>query len=85
MGKTIVVFIERAENNYSAFSNDLPGCVATGQTIEETLENMSEAIRWHLEAMAEEEVTKHHYFTLESLEYRGKLNMPKRDDSLIPA
>ncbi len=30
------IVIERAENNYSAYVPDLPGCIATGATVEET-------------------------------------------------
>ena len=43
------IIIEKAENNYSAYSPDLPGCVATGDTIEETNANMRIAIRMHIE------------------------------------
>jgi predicted RNase H-like HicB family nuclease len=46
-----LVIIERAENNYGAYSPDLPGCVATGDTIEEVEQNMREAIEFHLEGM----------------------------------
>lgn len=43
-----VIVIENAGKNYSAFSPDLPGCTATGKTVEETEENMREAIKMHL-------------------------------------
>jgi len=46
-----VVIVEKAENNYSAYSPDIPGCVATGKTIEETLERMKEAIEFHIESL----------------------------------
>ncbi len=39
-------------SNYSAWSPDLPGCVATGDTIEETVSQMREAIAFHLEGLA---------------------------------
>lgn len=39
------VIFERAENNWAAYVPDLPGCMTTGRTIEETRENMREAIR----------------------------------------
>ncbi len=45
------VVIEKAENNYAAFVPDLPGCVATGRTEDETLEQIAEAIDFHLEGM----------------------------------
>ena len=46
-----LVIIERGENNYSAYSPDLPGCVATGESVEEVETNMREAIDFHLEGM----------------------------------
>ena len=46
------IVIEKASTNYSAYSPDLPGCVTTGDTIEETRRNMAEAIRVHLENIA---------------------------------
>jgi len=48
MQKYLVV-IEKAENNYSAFSPDVLGCVATGKTIEKTIKNMKDALEFHLE------------------------------------
>ncbi len=41
-------------SNYSAWSPDLPGCVATGQTLEEVEKQMREAIAFHLQGLAEE-------------------------------
>jgi len=43
--------IEKAENNYAAYVPDLPGCVATGDTIEETEQRIREAIEFHLRGM----------------------------------
>ena len=40
--------------NYSAWSPDLPGCAATGATIEECEAEMREAIAFHLEGLAED-------------------------------
>ncbi|MGH7998737.1 MAG: type II toxin-antitoxin system HicB family antitoxin [Brasilonema sp.] len=48
------IVIEKATNNYSAYVPDLPGCVATGLTIEETKEQIKEAIAFHLEGLREE-------------------------------
>jgi len=48
------VVIEKADGNYSAYSPDLPGCIAVGDTIEETQHNMAEAMRLHLEGMLED-------------------------------
>ncbi|MGB3207567.1 MAG: type II toxin-antitoxin system HicB family antitoxin [Crinalium sp.] len=47
------IIIEKAENNYSAFSPDVPGCIAVGDTVEETLQEMEEAIEFHLEGLKE--------------------------------
>ncbi|TAM95728.1 MAG: type II toxin-antitoxin system HicB family antitoxin [Chitinophagaceae bacterium] len=41
--------IEKADYNYSAFSPDIPGCGTVGDTIEETLKNLKEAIELSLE------------------------------------
>lgn len=49
-----LVVIERTPNNFSAFSPDLPGCVATGATEEEVQTRMREAIRMHLDGMKED-------------------------------
>ena len=38
------IVMERAENNYAAYVPDLPGCIATGQTVEETEQLIREAI-----------------------------------------
>ncbi len=51
-----LIVIEKAENNYSAYSPDLPGCVATGHTREETEKNMHEAIKFHLKGMKEDQI-----------------------------
>ncbi len=48
------IVIEKAENNYAAYIPDLPGCVATGKTIEETEHQIREAIELHLRGMRED-------------------------------
>ena len=45
------VVIERAPSNYSAYVPDLPGCVATGATIEEVEREIREAIELHIEGL----------------------------------
>ena len=45
------VVIEKAEANYSAYVPDLPGCVATGETLAETEAEIREAIRFHIEGL----------------------------------
>jgi predicted RNase H-like HicB family nuclease len=46
--KRYFLVIEKTGNNYPAFSPDLPGCIATGKTVEETEERMHKAIEMHL-------------------------------------
>lgn len=53
MRQYLVVY-EKAGNNYSAYVPDLPGCVACGDTLEETEQLMRGAIELYLEALAEE-------------------------------
>lgn len=48
------VVIEQAANNYSAYVPDLPGCAATGHTIEEVEAQIREAIAFHLEGLRED-------------------------------
>ena len=59
MEKYLVV-IEKAKNNYSAFSPDVWGCIATGNSVEETLIQIREALQMHLESMSSdgEEIPK---------------------------
>lgn len=53
MHKFLIV-IEKAKGNYSAYSPDLPGCVATGKTRSEVEENMYQAIKLHIEGLKED-------------------------------
>jgi predicted RNase H-like HicB family nuclease len=48
------IVIENAGGNYSAYVPDLPGCVATGATIQETEQAIREAIEFHLEGLRED-------------------------------
>ena len=48
------VVIEKAAGNYSAYVPDLPGCVATGSTIEEVETEIREAIELHLDGLRED-------------------------------
>lgn len=41
-----LVIVEKAPSNFSAYSPDVPGCVATGKTIDETLREMKEALEF---------------------------------------
>lgn len=51
-----LVIIEKTKTGYSAFSPDLPGCIATGATKEEIEKNMREAISFHVYGMLQEEI-----------------------------
>ena len=48
------IVIERAEANFSAYVPDLPGCVATGATVEETEAQIREAIEFHLAGLRDD-------------------------------
>jgi predicted RNase H-like HicB family nuclease len=50
------IVIEKAENNYSAYVPDLPGCVATGATVEEAEAQIREAMEFHLDGLREDGV-----------------------------
>ena len=52
--RRFLVVIEKTENNYSAYSPDLPGCVATGATREECEYNMHEALDMHVKGLVED-------------------------------
>ena len=52
--KRYAIVIEHGENNLSAYVPDLPGCVATGVTVEETEREIREAIDVHLRGMRED-------------------------------
>jgi len=49
-----LIVIEKAKGNYSAYSPDLPGCVATGKTREEAERNMHEAVEVHVQGIIED-------------------------------
>jgi predicted RNase H-like HicB family nuclease len=48
------IVIEQADGNYSAYAPDVPGCVATGATIEEVQQAMHEALVFHLQGRREQ-------------------------------
>jgi len=67
-----LVVIEKADGNYSAYSPDIPGCVAVGDTLEEVSLNMREAIEFHLHGLIEDKLpipepnTKAEYLAVEA-------------------
>ena len=50
MRKYAVVF-EKSANNWAGYVPDLPGCVTTGRTLEETRRLIAEAVEFHMEGM----------------------------------
>lgn len=49
-----LIVIEKAKTNYAAYAPDVPGCISTGKTIEETKANIKEALAYHLAEMKED-------------------------------
>jgi predicted RNase H-like HicB family nuclease len=50
------VVIEKTETNYSAYVPDLPGCVATGQTLAEVESEIKSAIELHIKGLLEDDL-----------------------------
>jgi predicted RNase H-like HicB family nuclease len=50
------IVVEKAGKNYSAYVPDLPGCIATGRTPEETEQLIREAVELHLNGLREDEL-----------------------------
>ncbi|WP_398469934.1 type II toxin-antitoxin system HicB family antitoxin [Tardiphaga sp.] len=48
------VVIEKAEHNYSAYVPDLPGCVATGETLQAVESEIRDAIRFHIDGLRDD-------------------------------
>ena len=53
MKSKFLIIFEKGERNYSAYSPDVPGCIATGTTVEITLNEMREALVFHIEGLIE--------------------------------
>ncbi len=51
-----LIVIEKADGNFSAYSPDLDGCVATGRTRQQTMRNMQKAIELHVRGMLEDKL-----------------------------
>ena len=52
--KRYAIVVERAESNYAGYVPDLPGCVATGPTVEATERLLREAIQIHVQGFRED-------------------------------
>jgi len=50
------IVIEKADGNFSAYVPDLPGCVATGNSVEETETSIREAIEFHLDGLRQDNI-----------------------------
>lgn len=48
------IVIEKAEGNYSAYVPDLPGCIATGTTMQDVETQIREAIEFHIDGLRED-------------------------------
>jgi predicted RNase H-like HicB family nuclease len=53
MHKYLVIY-EKARENYSAYSPDIPGCIATGKTRKGAEKNIREAINFHISGLKED-------------------------------
>jgi predicted RNase H-like HicB family nuclease len=53
MNRKYAVIFEQAESNWAAYVPDLPGCITTGKTLEETERNVREAISGHIQTLRE--------------------------------
>ena len=53
-----LIIVEKTSDNYSAYSPDIPGCIATGISRDEVKNNMKKAIRFHLDGLAEDGLPK---------------------------
>ncbi len=51
------IVIEKAEGNFSAYVPDLPGCIATGKSVEDVEREIREAIKFHIDGMREDGIT----------------------------
>ena len=52
--KKYAIVVEQAKRNFAGYVPDLPGCVATGATVEETERLLREAIELHIAGMRED-------------------------------
>lgn len=72
MTRRYLIVVEKADGNYSAYSPDIPGCVAVGDTPKEVRRNMREAIEFHVQSLIEDKLpvpeprTKAEYIALEA-------------------
>ncbi len=53
MKTKFLIILEKGERNYPAYSPDVPGCIATGKSVEITSNEMREALVFHIEGLIE--------------------------------
>ena len=51
------IVIEKTDSNFAAYVPDLPGCIATGASIEETEQLIQIAIKFHLDGLREDGIS----------------------------
>ena len=49
-----IIIIEKTRTGYSAYVPDLPGCISTGDTKDETKTNIQKAISFHIKGLKED-------------------------------
>jgi predicted RNase H-like HicB family nuclease len=52
--RNYLIIIEKSKDGYGAFSPDIPGCIAVGDTRREVKKLIKEAIEFHLEGLKED-------------------------------
>lgn len=52
--KRYAIVMEKAKSNYAAYVPDLPGCIATGKTVEATERRLRKAIQLHVQGLMED-------------------------------
>ena len=55
MNSKISIVIEQDNDGYFAYSPELPGCYSQGNTYEETIQNIREAVELYIETLEPEE------------------------------
>lgn len=73
--------LRKTDTGYSAYSPDVPGCIATGETVENTVYTMKEALREHLALLLEDNDPIPHGKGVES--YLEAVEMSQGSDFLI--
>lgn len=54
MADRYLIVLEKSKTGFSSYSPDVPGCIATGETLENTIANMKSALAFHLQGLLED-------------------------------